>query len=506
MQHTLSRIRTFLASPTFFWIVIGFFIFQSLWYVFSALYPMAFDEAYHFNLTHVFAQQWLPFLTEHPEGYNFNAVMREPSYLFHYLMSFPYRLIHLFTGSQPALVIGLRLLNVGIFTYALMLFRKVFTRVGVSTAVTNVGLLLFTLIPIVPMLAAHINYDNALMLLIAWFLLLAHSTINRIKNRELPLQELLLLAALSMLMSITKYAALPIITAGIGFILFYLAKTFKATPLSQLKLKLKASWQEIAPPLKALLPLLVVIAGVLFFERFGINMLRYQALVPKCDEVLTVEQCMEFGPYERNYQYRLQADPNFEPDLFGHIGTWLSGMWYRLFFMINGDVPADRYHNFPPLPVPALTATAIFLGGLYALGRNFKTIFSKRPYRQLLLVVAIFYTIILWLQSYQGYVGLGRTAALNGRYLLLIILPVIALMGLSYRHLLKDRWQLKTILATFAIVLFLNGGGIISFIVRSNDTWYWPNQTIRTINNTAEDILHPVIYGSEQKHLRFLPR
>ncbi|HSX30798.1 MAG TPA: hypothetical protein VLE99_02675, partial [Candidatus Saccharimonadales bacterium] len=115
-----------LASMWCWRVIVSFFVLEALWFVFSARYPMAFDENYHFGLIKLHAEQWVPFFTSQPHDASvFGAVVRDPSYLYHWLMSFPYRFISLFTHSQTAHVIVLRMINVGMFAYGLTLYRRI---------------------------------------------------------------------------------------------------------------------------------------------------------------------------------------------------------------------------------------------------------------------------------------------------------------------------------------------------------------------------------------------
>ncbi|MEX0934697.1 MAG: hypothetical protein WDZ42_02740, partial [Candidatus Saccharimonadales bacterium] len=229
-------------------------------------------------------------------------------------------------------------------------------------------------------------------------------------------------------------------------------------------------------------------------------------ITPACDEVLTHEQCMEFGPYERNFNYRQNIDPGFEPNTLGHISRWHTGMWYRLFFMINGDVEVDRYQNFSPLPIMAVAFTAIFILGIISVLIHAKSIFSNRPDLLMMLIVATFYVLVLWQMNYSSYTSTGRIVALNGRYLLLIIPSVIILMSLGVSKLFEDRLRLKVVSVILATLLLLQGGGVTSFIIRSSQTWYWPNEAVWQINTSAQKALNPVIFGSNDEYLDFVPR
>ena len=66
MKKLLANLDAFLRSNKFFYIIIGFFVVEALWFVFSAIYPMAFDEDFHFGLIQLYSHHLSPFLSEQP--------------------------------------------------------------------------------------------------------------------------------------------------------------------------------------------------------------------------------------------------------------------------------------------------------------------------------------------------------------------------------------------------------------------------------------------------------
>jgi hypothetical protein len=64
---------------------------------------------------------------------------------------------------------------------------------------------------------------------------------------------------------------------------------------------------------------------------------------------------------------------------------------------------------------------------------------------------------------------------------------------------LKWRW-LKASLATLTILGMLAGGGLLADIVASNPDWYWDNQTVINVNNSANHTFH---FLDWQVHHRF---
>ena len=137
-----TKILNFLRSPTFFTAIMVLFLIEAVWIALSAAYPMVFDENTQFGIIQLHAQQWSPIFTHQPAHAGFaGALTRDPSYLYHYLLSFPYRLLSAITTSQMVQVVGLRLINVAFFATGLVLFRRLLLKTKVSPAIVNVTIL-----------------------------------------------------------------------------------------------------------------------------------------------------------------------------------------------------------------------------------------------------------------------------------------------------------------------------------------------------------------------------
>lgn len=504
MKMLSTHLHRLLSSPVCFWVILGLFILQALWLVFSAAYPMAFDEKYHFTYIQLFARQWSPLISQHPAGFDhLGVITQDTSYLYHYLMSFPYRIFAGLTSSQIAQVVFLRLLNLGLFTGGLILFRRLMRRSGLSPALTHLGLLLFTLIPIVPLLGAQINYDNLLMLLVAGMLLLSVTILRGFGGGEFPLKPALALLGVAAVTSVVKTASLPIIVAIIGFLVVYGGWQLRREGTTLIS-TLRIGWQQLSVITKLGLIALIIIGGGLFMERYGGNWLMYGAIAPECQQVLSIEQCLAFEPFARNVEYTENLDPDFQPDLHRHLSTWTGGMWLRTFYMINGDVEPDRYQNFPAPPLLAFGATIILLGGIGAAIWHWRYVF-RRPETLLFLLTALFYIGIIWQQNYTGgYQEHGRVAAANGRYLLPVLPAVIILIGRGYARLLRGRLRLKTALVAAAILIFLQGGGTLSFMLRSHESWFWPHPAVHQLNHGAGELIQPLILSQDLDYMQHI--
>jgi hypothetical protein len=111
----------------------------------------------------------------------------------------------------------------------------------------------------------------------------------------------------------------------------------------------------------------------------------------------------------------------------------------------------------------------------------------------------VLYLVALFAEDFEQYLDTGQPVAINGRYLLPVLFPVAILMGRGLQLALAHRpvW-IKPALVVFAVVLFLQGGGVMTFILRSDASWDWHNSTIIRVNNDARRILAPpIIEGSK---------
>ena len=491
MRNLLSKISTLLASRRFFIGLLVFFVIESLWIAFSAAYPMAFDEDFHFGLIKMYSHYWTPFLSGQPVGADvFGAVARDPSYLYHYIMSFPYRVLTTFVHSESAQILVLRTMNVAMFAASLVLFRRLVQRVTRSQAFANVSIAIFILIPIVPQLAAHINYDNLLMILVAWSCLLTFEAGQQFAARQINLRTIATLLTVCMLASLVKYPYLPMFAAVIVYLAWQLHKHFWRQKIFMAEVA--KSWRLQSIWWRAGLVTMLLVSGGLFFQRFGINTLRYHTPIPSCDQVLNVQHCSAYGPWYRNYILE-GSKGDFDKSPIVYTAQWLYGLWRRLFFAING--PTHGYANYQPLPLPAAAAIGLGLAVLVVTIKYRNRIFARHPEATFLLLTIAFYCGALWLDDYQQYLETGQPVAINGRYLLPVLLLAAAIVGRGLHILLTNRQRpwLKPAVATLVLLLFLQGGGVFTFILRSDESWYWTNNAVGHVNDAARKVISPFI-------------
>jgi hypothetical protein len=489
-QQLSRKLSRLLGSPRLYWVVIGFLAFEALWIALSARYPMAFDEDFHFGVIKIYSGHVHPFLPGQPDGANaFGALAADPSYLYHYAMSFPFRLISFITNSQTAQVIFLRLINIAVFSGAVVLFRKVLLRAGASQSLVTISTLLFALIPTVPLLAGQINYDSLLLLSLAWVCWLTLQITEDLQARRVDITHLVFLAASLMLACLVKYAFLPIALA-VALYISILALVCFWHRAPQFGRAIKKGYHRLDRPMKVGLLVLCAVSGLLFAQRYVVNVVRYASPIPDCDAVIGVDACLAYGPWARNYHYAL-AKPEFTPQPLDYTWQWFQGLHYRLFFTITGP---PRFTNYPPSPLPSAAAITLALCGVVSLIFYWRKIFTTQPYFVFLIGMAAIYVAVLWFQNYSQYKQTGQPVAINGRYLIPLILPLCAVFGRGMAQGLRLWPKAKVYVSILAIILFVQGGGIVSFILRSDETWYWPNRTVVSVNQNVQKVLKPIIF------------
>lgn len=486
-----------LASRTFFYVILATLVVQAVWIALSADYPMAFDENFHLGIIKLYAEHPSPFWQEHPVGGDaFGAVARDPSYIFHYLMSFPYRAIAAITHSLMAQVLFLRALNIAMFAACLPLFYRLLRRAGASAALTNSALAVFVLVPITPFLAAHINYDNLLMPVTAGLLLLVLRFTDNIRAKKVDARLVLSILVLAMFAALIKYAALPIVVPAVGYALFFAWRSLGIRVFARLLYRdVRASIRR--PAVLALVALLTVL-GVLAFERYGVNVVRYGTPVPDCGQVLTYNECKSYGPWIRDYNFAATNTKTPNPAFF--TWEWLYGMWHRCFFAVDG--PNNSYQTRGPLALPGMVAIVLALISLYALIRRGRAMFrhNNRIALQLFSAIIVFYIAVLFAQQFQMYAETGVPVAINGRYLWPIMPLIIVTGGLAVREIIR-RPGYKAVLVSVALAGMLWGGGASTYILRSNNGWYWQNSPLKSVNELYRDITGPLTPGYRNSHL-----
>lgn len=494
--NTISKkLIAFIGSRSCFVAIMAVFVLEAAWVALSGRYPMAFDENFHLGIIRLYAHHLSPFWQVQPSGADvFGAVFRDPSYLYHYLMSFPYRFISLFTQDQTIQVIWLRFINIALFTASLPLYRRLLLKTGASKTIVQACLAIFILIPIAPLLAAQINYDNLLLPAAALTLLLAVNVSEELRlYKRINLCRLLQLTIVGLLTCLVKYAFLPILLVIAIFLAIRLRQTYSKS--GKFWLSLGFGWTLMTKTSRWALVILVLLSIGLFTERYGLNTLRYHKPIPDCSKVLSAKQCSAYGPWVRDHQLEVHKPANATKSPLVFSADWFYGMWLRSFFAVDG--PASNFATKGPLILPGIGAIAFAASAALV-----TLIYSRRLWKiynsqvlWLFIGAMAGYVGILWLDGYQSFLQTGQAVAINGRYLLPILPLLLLLLVLGPNELLKRQQAAKLVLAIAALICMAWGGGTLTYILRSNDSWYWPNQTVQGTNRAVRNAIGPAVPG-----------
>ncbi len=383
-------------------------------------------------------------------------------------------------------MIILRALDIAMFASALPIFKRLLKKAGASDIIVNGSLALFVLIPITPMLAAQINYDNMLLPVVALFLLLSLS----VPSRPLPEHPkiFLQLVALGLFGSLIKFAFLPIFLA-VGL---WLIIVFK--PVWRQR---QMWWNSLKPLFKSAtgigLSILIVLLGVLAVDRYGINLIRYHDPIPDCGKVLTLNHCQNYGPYIRDYNFSA-AKTTTTNNPISFTNQWLYGMWFRSVFTVDG--PKTQFQTRGPLLVPAIAEIILLIAAAAAFLFKGLKIWRMHPQStSLFVLVSLVYLAALWLQEFKAYVHTAMPVAINSRYLLPIILLIMCLAIMAASAGLGRFRNFKIAFLAIGLLAFMYGGGGLTYVLRSNDSWYWNNASVRNVNHAVQNTIGPLVPG-----------
>ena len=238
----------------------------------------------------------------------------------------------------------------------------------------------------------------------------------------------------------------------------------------------------------------------MFIQRDVVNVFKYHTISPNCSTVLNVKDCQAYSVWDHDYTshqkvvakaVKVNSDPIY------YVSQWAYWLWYRLFFAING--PA-AFRNYPPLPLPSAAFILIVVAGIGAIIKWHRRIFDKNPYILCLTLIIVLYLATLLAEGYLKYQYTDVLELMNGRYLLPILPLGAAIVGTAFSIGLRKAPRAKPILAVVAIVLFLQGGGVLTFITRSDSTWDFDNSTVVKVNNAARHIANPIVVNGKKTY------
>lgn len=473
-----GKTKTILGSELFFRLTLVLFVLQAGIIAIRSGYPLAFDEGYHLGIIQLHATQLSPFFSNLPDWTGqFGALVTEPSYLYHYLMSFPYRLITAFTDNAFTTVLFLRFISVALFAAGIILFRKVLQFTGASKALINLVLLAFVLLPLESFTAAQINYDNLLFPATAAALLFCLQFTEKLRTtKQFEIVPFSLTIVACLFATQVKYVFMPIFAAIVLFMAYNIGRWVYGERQNA-TVNIKRNIAQLSTKTALLLVALIVVVGGLFVYRFGYNVAKYQAIAPECSKVLSVESCMQYGTWARNYKLSQTHTPStgwVQQKAF--VRAWLGISGAQLFTILDGNKGGVTVQ---PVNQLVVGATIIAIGGFALLILQWRKINKIDHATGLIVLVSGAYLFAVVAKNYSEYVQYGMPIAIQGRYLLPVLLLLMILLAQVYSIALKSKPGIKLAALAFAVIVGIQGGGIITYAIRTNDeSWRWANTAV----------------------------
>jgi hypothetical protein len=488
MLKTLNlRLKVFAESKWFFRTTLILFIAEAAWVAITSNFPMAFDESYHFGLIQFFSHHLNPLVSSQPSStYNLGDIAHNPSFLYHYLMSFPYRLISFITSDLKTQIISLRFINIAMMVASLVFMKRILRQLSLPNSLNNIILLVFALTPLVTVLAAQMNYDNLLLLLsiIAVYVLLIVS--EKVGEGKIDVIRIVSIICICLYASLVQFEFLPIFL-GIVIVLTWQLVGLVRKDKQKLIKQIKQSYLAVSIQTKALLLVLLVLGSGLFATFYGYNLVKYHNIVPQCNQVLTTTECEQYYSWDRNYtvtNYDRAHNIKATMNPLRYTEFWFKVEYYQLFgeiFPTGGliYIARDFYVIIIALSVISTLCAIVTI----------KQILTRFKLTWLTCVIAITYLSVLWLRNYHDYLNLGQPLAIQGRYLVPVLIYIYVMFGLGITQVLEFKRMpqiiLRPLIAFIVIASFVYFGGFARYVSQVSPRYGWPKTAIQSskVNN-----------------------
>jgi hypothetical protein len=336
MIKYMNTIKRIIASDRFLIAIFILFALQASFFAAFLNFGAPPDEDFHFSSIQYYANESLaqgPFLTNQDPSTipEVRSIERIVAFLYHYLLSFPTRLMNVLSISEGFQIFILRMINVLIGLASLFFLKKILDKINLNKLHTNLTIVLFSFTGMFVWLSAAINYDNLANLL---FLIFCLWVINTIKNPTNTVNPILVII-FGLLLGLTKHTFLPISAIGILVALYYFLKS-NVWSLDKIIGKIKNDY-GLNKIKYVVLVVILLFTSLVFIERVGTNLIAYNSIQPNCYVFHEVEECNENSLYLGHYERRMLHDDQggreaLEVKLFSHTGEWLNRYYNRLYF------------------------------------------------------------------------------------------------------------------------------------------------------------------------------
>lgn len=418
---------------------------------------LPYDEQYHYGLVQYYAHHANPFMGHEPAGMGaYGVVAHQGSYLYHYLMSLPLRLIQPFVHSQYAQLLVLRSLNILLGIATLYLLYRLARRLGLGAVAAQVVVLAFALTPVFYQLSAQLNYDNLLIPITILCIVMALKITEQIRTGGDWAFQTAGLVSLLLVASLVKYSFLPIMAAIVLYLAVLLFRSYGWRGIAKALangFRGVSRWQKVA------IVTLLVASGLLWGQRYGVNLVQYHTPNPQCNAVMSVQTCSAYGTWSRNYQLHATRD---ERPMSGLQLTYFTHIWAKMMAAEPYSIVQVSPDGHPTYvkQQPLLSVAMVIVGaGCLALLLSFRRL-MRLPALPLLASVTAAYLLVLWGQNFADYHNLHFLVAVQGRYLLPVLPILYAGLALAYVYAFDtvlnfQRTRLRAALGGLVVVCWL---------------------------------------------------
>jgi hypothetical protein len=468
-------VRRIVGSRWFFFATVAAFAASALFVALTAR-PLLYDEWWHVDLIRIYSTRLTPFIAQQgPETAIVGEVQRNGSYLYHFVLSFPYRWLTAAGLSENAVIIWLRVITIAMPTVALFFFRRILRDIGLSDAVANVALLVYCALPVTSFVAGTVNYDNGVQLVGSVVIWLA---VRIWIDPRRTVGHYALFLGLGALGCVTKFEFSPVFAALVAVVAF----RYLTTSVRERSWRLPVPFETRGQRTALVVSLAVLVLGVaLVLERYGVNVLVYRTLVPPCEQLHSDEFCSQYLVWARNAEYA-QSHPVTTPFSGTLLATYIH-IWFDGTIGTLPTVGTDMgFGTGAPITMlliqdgVVIAAVAFF----FAIGRVLK----NSAFRAVIVVLVI-YGVALFHTNLGFYRQYGVPATIQSRYWLLLLPLILGILGYAVNTVLTSVYRgraasaAQTIVVVVLLLAITQGGFFLTFFVTANDSWFLADGPVR---------------------------
>ncbi len=441
LSETIVKV---LENPKAFLVLVVLFASQVVFFSLTTPFSLPPDETYHYRFIQLFAQNgFSPFISNQEGFYILGQVTNLPFFLYHYLLSFPYRLVE--NTSHPYLF--LRGINLALAIGSLFILRSIGNQLKIRPVAIFATTLVVTNTMMFVLLSGSINYDNLVIFLALSNILLTLKLFNGFQTRTFLLFLVTLIAG-----SLTKEAFLPIALASSVSLVFRYRRSLKQffTWIPELKKDRKT----------LAIFILLVMVSIPFVYHYGNNVLQYNKIVPKCDQINTVSQCEQNPIYKRSQVLDNTIEAPQARSRIAYLSSWTEIMLNRSF----GILAHQSIVNFQTL------IFAIFVLFIIGIGFMIRYFSTKESVFFVLIFISSVYLYFLIKTNHSSYLRRGIVdLAVQGRYSFpVLFVLILAIFHFVFKPLKTNFTKLIAIALIASIFIF---SSLPAYLALRPDSW-----------------------------------